>query len=98
MTDTVVEFNKILIDMVDNFNNYIPRQYLMYLKFNPSSNEFIVRFLNEIDSECVANKDENAFKNIEIPLEYSELTNRNKSILWKYITILHYLAKRYKCQ
>jgi hypothetical protein len=89
---TVFHFNNILSDMANNFD--IGIRYQVYINSKKHSSEFIENFMT-IDPDSIKCKNKCLFDNFNLPIEYDNLSRRNKSILWKYLTVLQQLTEKY---
>lgn len=92
MNTSVIHFNNVLADMVDNFK--LGTAYATYLKFNRSSDEFIKHFMT-IDPDYIKTNNVCVFEHLGVPFEYSNLDENGKVILWKYLDVLQQLTETY---
>lgn len=93
---TVLVFNKTLVDLLDNFSNAFPGsglyKYKMFVSMNNSE-----KWINEFSKTIVHSKEELFECNNLDSLGLSDLNlnDKHKNIIWKYFKILNQLYQNY---
>jgi hypothetical protein len=94
---TVTHFNKILLDLLDNFSSVFPDsglyKYKILLKMNNSD-----RWIKEFSTENIYSKKDlfNCSSLETLGFSDLKLDRDHKKVLWKYFTILSSLKTNFK--